>query len=396
MAVGRLKATIGLVQTDELTRAGLSPEKELIDIVGTHVYQRIRAAVRRHIGKGITDIEDIITRAATAGAIAEGLTGKDIARLTAEELTARVITWARTGGGIIIIDLPQKKRAEDAGHIGGLARVTSSVAMATSSATIEEAEAAAIRRQYSSRARVAMILIARLVPQKGAAEPTTLDELIDPSFGRVTLTEVQEGALAKALFTRNNPRARQDLIATLTELSKPITCTTRIKGADGKTRKAELQHARLIDYVRVRDDKTGKITGLRINVSGLFYSNMKHHADINADKLLPAYHGVHGAEYVDILLWYTAEKARIEASKEDITLLFPYSATATYDVVKEDMKRRRRRACRAVANEAAHDMGASSWVGTPKGILFTWQKASTTASTTTPKAEETATTEAAK
>ena len=374
MVTKRLKATIGLVQTDELTRAGLTTEADIVDAIGKRSYQRIGAAVRRHIGEGITDIEDIITRAAAAGAIADGLTSKDIARLTAAELTSLVVTWAKTGGGVIIIDIPQKERATEAGHIGGLARVTSSVALATSSATIEEAEAAAIRRQYSSRARVAMILIARLVPQKAAAEPTTIDELTDPSFRRVTLTEAQEGALAAALFTRNNPRARHDLVATLTELSKPISCTTRIKGTDGRTRNVELQHARLIDFVRVKDKKTGKITGLRINVSGLFYSNMRHHADIDADKLLPAYHDIHGAEYVDIMLWYASEKARIEASTEDITLMFPYSSAATYDDVKEDMKKRKRRACRAIADDAARDMAAASWTSTAKGILFTWKR----------------------
>lgn len=379
MAVrNNLKATIALTHDDKVTRADMLTEADAIDAIGTRVYSRIRAAIRRHIGASApTHIDDMITRAAATGAVKAGETSKSIARLTSKALTELVVTWCKSGAGIIIIDIPDHSRRRQK-TIGGLARVTSSVAMATNNAIPEKVEPSQTTithpRSYSDAARYAMFVIARLVPQKTAAEPTTIDELVNPVYRTITLDEEQEQDFTRNLFTRNRKATKEALWQVLSELSQPVTCHTRVRGADGRTREKELQHVRLIDYTREKDKNDPTQTRLRINVSGLFYANARHHADINISLLTDRRREVNGAEYTDMIMWYASEYPHIIAAKEGTTATFLFTSVSEYRTASAAMQRWKRRRYRATAEKVTHDIGAASWIYSSTGISFTWNK----------------------
>lgn len=383
----KLKTTIALVHDDKATRADLLTEQDVINAIGTRAYTRIRAAIRRHIGTSAApDLDDMITRAASTGAVKAGETSTSIARRTAKALSELVIAWCKTGAGVIIIDIPDHSRRRQR-TIGGLARVTSSVAMATNNAIPEKVEPSQTTithpRSYSDEARFAMIIIARLIPQRTAAEPTTIDELINPAYRTITLDEEQETAFTRNLFTRNKKKTKEALWQVLTELAQPVTCNTRVKGADGRTREKELQHVRLIDYTRVKDQKDPTQTRLRINVSGLFYANARHHADINISLLTDRRHEVNGVEYMDMIMWFTSEYPHIIAAKNGTAATFLFTSVSEYRTASKDMQRWKRRRYRETAEKVTHDIGASSWIYSSNGITFTWLEPPTRAAITT-------------
>lgn len=356
-------------------------------------YDRMREAIVRLMGGDMEGLSEPLTCTAATVAIDEKVTAGEIETMRADRLKRQVVQWLKSQG-IYLEDgeKPQpRKKAAAAKPMGGKARVTSSVAIATEHAKfsreiMEEASTTEIvGKPYSTAARVAMFLVARLLPMKNI-EPPKPSQCFEADYQRLYLTNGQVSTLTKELFSDNEPDKRERLFGVLRELSRPIDSITRIKENGRLKSKRTVRNAKLISWHFVeeeerRDGKFKEDCALYIGVSGLFYANMRHHEDVEVRALLEGFHATHGAEYVAMRLWAAGEAAQIRAAQASTgtTKHFRYSLLPSWNDVGEEMRKKRRAACRAVADRAAHDIGAVSWRegkddDGERGISFTWEK----------------------
>ena len=383
-----VKAKVYFGKADISLRVTAKTRPEVVAALSEGAFRRVQETISRLIDGDMFGLDEALACTASAAAIAEKVTAQDIEGMDGRRLRAKVLKWLRAQG----VEVGKDRRVRDrkpktvaaSKQADGTSKVGAALAMGASRAITSDEN-----KPLPAEANTAIMYICRLLPRDGGIDSPPRE--FSPTYKSITMDVAAQGAFTKALFGSNRPETRKRLEGVLNALARRVTSTTTYV-SNGNTVTRVIK-GRLLDWTSDLEifKNTEGVTligkdNITINVSSLFYLCLKRYENVDVGRWLEAARAKNGNAYVYIRSWGVERRFKIEAQTaagKDFADTFPYSYVPKFNTTTDkkgkqvetppQVKQYIRDACKAVAQRAADDMGATQWKVVEGGISFLWK-----------------------
>lgn len=305
--------------------------------------------------------------------------------------------------------------------VKGIAPVTVTLASGTDAAVyIYKDGKTQERRKLSARAVNAIVYITKLMPAS-PTEVTAINSVAELAalHTQVTLNARDVGAFVRFLFGRNTAYTRREFIATLSELSQPVTTRVAYKKGTNHIVINEVGNVRLVDVhpfrrIDIKGETAGKTAqtseegkdrgrgnssgvvvtdlsptgepkgvtrttevdyreGIIISVGRLFYLDAKHYIPVDIKKW-GTYSREYGKRFTRVMQKLLPKGEAIYAAKRNGgNVRYLFSDEDDFAAMALPNKTRRRKECADIAAVIAEMFAADSHTVDRTGITLHWE-----------------------